>query len=71
VGFFNLFNFRNWDASGNTMSGALSGGAGSINGTFGNGVNGTGTRSNAIGTGTGVFSLGAPRAIEWQVKFSF
>ena len=71
VGFFNVFNFRNWDASGNTLSGALSGAGGSINGTFGNGVNGIGTRTNAIGTGTGVFSLGAPRAIEWGLKFTF
>ena len=36
VGFFNVFNFRNWDPSGNTLSGALSGAGGSINGTFGN-----------------------------------
>jgi hypothetical protein len=73
VGFFNLFNFRNWDASGNTMSGALSGSPGSISGTVGDFFKNpaTGNRSNAIGTGTGVFSLGAPRAIEWQVKFSF
>ncbi len=71
VGFFNVFNLRNWDSAGNTLSGALSGGAGSINGTFGNGINGTGNRTNAIGTGTGVFSLGAPRAIEWGLKFTF
>jgi hypothetical protein len=71
VGFFNVFNFRNWDAAGNTLSGSLSGQAGSINGTFGNGVNGNGNRTNAIGTGTGVFSLGAGRAIEWGLRFQF
>jgi hypothetical protein len=71
VGFFNVFNFRNWDAAGNTLSGALSGQAGSINGTFGNGINGNGNRTNAIGTGTGVFSLGAGRAIEWGLRFQF
>ncbi len=71
VGFFNVFNFRNWDAAGNTLSGALNGGGGSINGTFGNGINGNGNRTNAIGTGTGVFSLGAGRAIEWGLKFQF
>jgi hypothetical protein len=71
VGFFNVFNFRNWDAAGNTISGSLSGQAGSLNGTFGNGVNGNGNRTNAIGTGTGVFSLGAGRAIEWGLRFQF
>ncbi len=74
IGFFNVFNFRNWDASGNTLSGALSGQGGSINGTFGNllaNPTSTQTRANAIGTGTGVFSLGAPRAIEWGLKFNF
>jgi hypothetical protein len=74
VGFFNIFNFRNWDASGNTLSGALSGQGNSINGTFGNLLahpNSDQTRSNAIGTGTGVFALGAGRAIEWGLKFTF
>jgi hypothetical protein len=72
VGLFNVFNFRNWDSAGNTLSGALSGQGGSINGTFGNFFRPEGgTRSNAIGTGTGVFSLGAPRAIEWGLKFQF
>ena len=71
VGFFNVFNFRNWDSAGNTLSGALSGSAGSINGTFGNAYRGTGNRANAIGAGSGVFGLGAPRVIEWGLKFSF
>jgi Carboxypeptidase regulatory-like domain len=74
VGFFNVFNLRNWDSSGNTLSGALSGAGGSINGTFGNFLahpNSDQTRTNAIGTGTGVFALGAPRAIEWGLKFQF
>jgi hypothetical protein len=74
IGFFNVFNFRNWDPSGNTLSGALSGQGGSINGTFGNALahpNSDDTRANAIGTGTGVFGLGAPRAIEWGLKFQF
>ena len=71
VSFFNIFNFRNWDSAGNPLSGALSGGPGSINGTFGNSYNGTGNRANAIGTGSGLFALGAPRAIEWGLKFTF
>lgn len=65
VSIFNLFNFRNWDASSQTLSGALSGQAGSI------GTTTPDTRTNAIGAGTGVFDLGAPRAIEWGLKFTF
>ena len=63
---FNLFNFANFDIPGNTLSGVLNGGAGSANGT---------TYANAtslrIGVGTGVFSLGAPRTIEFGLKLSF
>jgi Carboxypeptidase regulatory-like domain len=65
VSFFNLFNFRNWDSSSDTLSGALNGGPGSIGGTDPD------NRSNQVGTGTGVFALGAPRAIEWGLKFTF
>ena len=73
VGFYNVFNFRNFDSAGNTLSGALNGGAGSINGTVGDSFRNpaTGNRSNAIGAGTGVFDLGAPRVIEWGLKFMF
>ncbi len=63
---FNLFNFANFDIPGNTLSGVLNGGAGSANGT---------TYANAsslrVGVGTGVFSLGAPRTIEFGLKLSF
>ena len=65
VSFFNVFNFRNYDAAGNTLSGALSGVSGSISGTDPAGQN------NAIGAGSGVFALGAPRVIEWGMKFTF
>jgi hypothetical protein len=63
---FNLFNFANFNIPGNTLSGVLNGGAGSANGT---------TYANAtslrIGVGTGVFSLGAPRTIEFGLKMTF
>ena len=63
---FNLFNFANFNIPGNTLSGILNGGAGSANGT---------TYANAtalrIGVGTGVFSLGAPRTIEFGLKMTF
>ena len=71
ISFFNIFNFRNWDSAGNPLSGALSGGPGSINGTFGNQYRGTGNRNNAIGAGSGLFGLGAPRVVEWNLKFTF
>jgi hypothetical protein len=66
VAFYNLFNFANFDLPPNVISGLLNGAAGSINGT---------TQANRIdnrvGTGTGVFGLGAPRAIEFGMRISF
>jgi hypothetical protein len=66
VGFYNLFNFTNYDLPPNVISGLLNGAAGSLNGTT------QGDRiSNRVGAGTGVFTLGAPRAIEFGMRFSF
>ncbi|MGA7853391.1 MAG: carboxypeptidase regulatory-like domain-containing protein [Candidatus Acidiferrales bacterium] len=65
VGIFNLFNFVNYDAPGYTLNGALNGQPGSINGTT------PATRSNRIGAGSGVFAFGAPRAVEFGLKFNF
>jgi hypothetical protein len=66
VSFYNLFNFSNFNIPGNVLSGILTGGPGSLNGT---------TRADAavvrVGVGTGVFSLGAPRTIEFGLKLSF
>jgi hypothetical protein len=67
VGFYNAFNFVNFDPAGNTLSGGLSGAPGTINGTDGNPVN----RTNRIGAGSGVYALGAPRVIEWGLKLQF
>jgi carboxypeptidase family protein len=63
---FNLFNFANFNIPGNVLSGILSGGAGSLNGT-----NYAGANSVRIGVGTGVFALGAPRTIEFGMKLTF
>ncbi len=63
---FNLFNFANFNIPGNVLSGILSGGAGSLNGT-----NYAGANSVRIGVGTGVFALGAPRTIEFGLKLTF
>lgn len=67
VGFYNLFNFSNFNLPPNTMNGILFGsGAGSINGT---------TRldneSFRVGNGTGVYALGAQRQIEFGLRIVF
>ena len=66
IGFYNLFNFANFDLPPNVISGLLNGAAGSLNGT---------TQANRIdnrvGLGTGVFALGAPRAIEIGLRLDF
>jgi hypothetical protein len=66
VGFFNLFNFSNFDLPPNTLNGVLNGAAGSINGTPS-----SERISNRVGIGTGVYALGAPRAIEFSLQISF
>jgi len=66
VSFYNLFNFANFNIPGNVLSGILSGGAGSLNGTTYADAN-----SVRVGVGTGVFALGAPRTIEFGMKLTF
>jgi hypothetical protein len=65
VGFYNLFNFSNFDLPGNALSGSLTGSSGSINGTS------NATRPDRVGVGTGVFALGSPRVIEFGLKLTF
>jgi hypothetical protein len=67
VGLYNLFNFANFNLPPNTMNGLLFGpGNGSINGT---------TRSDQesfrVGNGTGVYSLGSARQIEFGLRLVF
>ena len=67
VGFYNLFNFSNFNLPPNTMNGLLFGsGSGAINGT---------TRADnesfRVGNGTGVYSLGAERQIEFGMRMTF
>ena len=74
VGLFNLFNFANFNLPPGTMTGWLNQGAGSINSVQTIMQPGqTGPQSNTfrVGNGTGVFALGAPRAIEWGLKLTF
>jgi Carboxypeptidase regulatory-like domain len=66
VSFYNLLNFANFNIPGNVLSGILTGSPGSLNGTTYANAN-----SQRIGVGTGVFSLGAPRTIEFGMKLTF
>ena len=66
ISFFNVLNFANFDGPSNPLSGVLSGTPGSVNGTSGQQPN-----SNRLGLGSGVFALGAPRALEFSVKVTF
>jgi hypothetical protein len=66
VGFYNVFNFANFDLPGNALNGLLTGAAGQINGTTR-----TAHNVNRVGVGTGVYSLGAPRQIECGLHLTF
>jgi hypothetical protein len=66
VGFYNIFNFANFDLPTSIMSGLLAGTAGTINGTDPAAHN-----TNRVGVGTGVFTLGSPREIEFSLKITF
>ena len=66
VGFFNLFNFANFNLPPGPV-GILTGTPGSLNGT-------TPADNNAgfrVGNGTGVYAVGAPRQIEWGMRLTF
>jgi len=66
IGFYNLFNFANFDLPGTALNGLLTGAAGQINGTPP-----TGHNVDRVGVGTGVYSLGAPRQIEFGLRVTF
>ncbi len=66
VSAFNVLNFANFDGPGNRLLGVLNGTAGTLNGTTK-----TERATNRIGLGSGVFSLGAPRQIQFGLKLTF
>ena len=66
VGFYNFLNFANFDLPGTALNGLLTGAAGQINGTTRSAHNVT-----RVGVGTGVYSLGAPRQIEFGLRIAF
>jgi Carboxypeptidase regulatory-like domain len=68
VGFYNVFNFANFNLPPGAITGWLNEGAGSINSVVKDSQSAIPFR---VGAGTGVFGLGAPRAIEWGLKVTF
>jgi hypothetical protein len=70
VGVFNVLNFANFNLPPGTMNGwvDLPQGSGSISTTPRNSAAAAPFR---VGVGTGVYALGAPRVIEWGLKFKF
>ena len=66
VAFYNLFNFANFDLPAASLNGLLTGAAGQINGT-----NALTHNVDRVGVGTGVYSLGAPRQIEFGLRVVF
>jgi len=72
VGFYNAFNFANFDPTVAPLGGILNGSACAINGTVRhNASSATDCPSDRVGLGTGVFGLGAPRQIEFFLRVSF
>jgi len=63
---YNLFNFANFNLLPEVMTGLLNGSTQSLNGT---------TASNQgslrVGNGTGVYSLGSPRQLEFGLRLTF
>lgn len=66
ISVFNLFNFANFDASNNKLGAILDGAPGDANGTTAE--NRVATRT---GVGSGVYTVGSPRQMEFSLKISF
>jgi hypothetical protein len=71
---FNVFNLANFLTETNPLTTQFTpfapgstGGAGSVNGT----TSGSTRESLRVGTGSGVFSLGSPRQVEWGIRLNF
>jgi len=71
VSFFNVFNFSNFDGPAVPFGNILNGQVGSPNGTTNADLHGAAGNFLRLGLGSGVNSLGAPRAIEFQMKLTF
>ncbi|HKW18016.1 MAG TPA: carboxypeptidase regulatory-like domain-containing protein [Terriglobales bacterium] len=71
IAFFNLFNFSNFNGPAVPFSTILDGSVGSPNGTTSALQHGASGNFMRLGLGSGVNALGAPRAIEFQMKLTF
>ncbi|HEY4661779.1 MAG TPA: TonB-dependent receptor, partial [Terriglobales bacterium] len=72
IGFYNAFNFANFNSPGHLLGSVLNGSQGNINGTTADkpGLPG-GKDSVRIGLGTGVNTAGSPRQLEYGLKLTF
>jgi hypothetical protein len=68
IGFYNAFNFGNFDSSSNLMTGDLGAFGGSINGTS---LSHGDHETTRVGAGTGVNTIGAPRQMEFGMRITF
>ncbi|HEY1677882.1 MAG TPA: TonB-dependent receptor [Candidatus Sulfotelmatobacter sp.] len=66
MGVFNLFNFANFNLLPEVMTGLLNGSTQSLNGTTA-----ANQGSLRVGNGTGVYSLGSPRQLEFGLRLTF
>ena len=64
AGFYNVFNFANFNLPPGTLNGYINSGPGSISET-------TKASNLRVGQGTGVFGLGAPRVLEFGMRLTF
>jgi hypothetical protein len=74
VGFYNIFNFSNFNQPPGVMSGWLTSGGSSINSTntaLQPGETGIQSDLFRVGAGTGVFGLASPRVTEFALKLTF
>ncbi|MGA8761983.1 MAG: carboxypeptidase regulatory-like domain-containing protein [Candidatus Sulfotelmatobacter sp.] len=71
VTFYNVFNFSNFDGPSVPFTSVLDGSTGSPNGTTRAGEHGGAGNSLRLGLGSGVNALGAPRVMEFELKFIF
>jgi len=68
VGFYNVFNFANFNLPPGTMTGWLNEGGSSINSTVAGSAS---AQTFRVGVGTGVFALGSPRTTEFGLRLTF
>jgi hypothetical protein len=71
ISFFNVFNFSNFDGPAVPFGNILNGQVGSPNGTTSAQLHGAPGNFLRLGLGSGVNALGAPRALEFQLKLIF